>query len=47
VSLREERAAPLCALGNETFAGQWGRCPLLPEASALFVVDGGEPDGRA
>lgn len=38
----EERATRLCALWNETFASHWGWCPLSPETTALFVMDGSE-----
>jgi hypothetical protein len=35
-----ERARLLCELWNETFATHWGWCPLAPELTALFVLDG-------
>jgi GNAT superfamily N-acetyltransferase len=36
----EERARQLSELWNETFASHWGWCPLSPEITALFVLDG-------
>jgi hypothetical protein len=35
-----ERARRLCELWNATFASHWGWCPLSPELSGLFVIDG-------
>jgi hypothetical protein len=35
-----ERGRLLCELWNETFSGHWGWCPLSPELTALFVLDG-------
>jgi len=38
----EERAERLASLWNETFASHWGWCPVSPEITALFVIDGSE-----
>ena len=35
-----QRAPQLCQLWNLTFASHWGWCPLSPELTALFVLDG-------
>ena len=35
-----QRARRLCELWNATFASHWGWCPLSPELTGLFVLDG-------
>jgi GNAT superfamily N-acetyltransferase len=35
-----QRGRQLCELWNATFASHWGWCPLSPEITSLFVLDG-------